>query len=58
MEKRCNVMIGILSDAAKTDDLFKQAKAVIDKVSKGDLSRDSIRTITTTQAIIKMLQKL
>jgi len=58
MEKRCNAMIGALSDQERTDRLFQDAKNIIDKVSKGDLSRDNIRTIATTQNIIKMLQSI
>jgi hypothetical protein len=57
MEKRCNAMIELLSDQRKTDDLFREAIAVIDKVSKGDLSRDNIRTIATTEKIIEELRK-
>jgi hypothetical protein len=56
MEKRCNAMIDTLSDQAKTDQLFQKAAKVIDRVSKGDLTRDNIRTIVTTQNIIKMFQ--
>jgi len=56
MEKRCNAMMAELSNQTKTDQLFQEAKNVIDKVSKGDLTRDNIRTIVTTQNIIKMLQ--
>ena len=57
MENLCNAMIEALSDQTKTDQLFQEAKAVIDKVSKGDLSRDNIRTIATTENIIKLLQR-
>jgi hypothetical protein len=56
MEKRCNAMIELLSDQERVDDLFQKAVAVIDKVSKGDLSRDNIRTIATTENVIKALQ--
>jgi AIPR protein len=57
MEKRCVAMIDILSDDAKASELIKKAKAIIDKVSGGDLSRDNVRTVTTTDSIIKMLKK-
>jgi hypothetical protein len=57
MEKRCVAMIDILSDDAKANELIKKAKAIIDKVSGGDLSRDNVRTVTTTDSIIKMLKK-
>jgi hypothetical protein len=57
IEKRCNAMVAILSDNDKSDATFKQARDVIDQVSKGDLSRDNVRTIATTQSIIKLLQK-
>jgi hypothetical protein len=58
MEKRCGGMIKILWDAGKTDALFQEAKKIIDEVSGGNLSRDHIRTITITQAILKKLKKL
>jgi hypothetical protein len=57
MEKRCNAMIAGLSDQNRTDETFKRAKEAIDKVSKGDLTRDNIRTIATTENIIKLLQQ-
>jgi hypothetical protein len=57
MEKRCNAMIAALSDQNRTDETFKRAKEAIDKVSKGDLTRDNIRTIATTENIIKLLQQ-
>ena len=57
MEKRCASMIAVLSDESKANDLIQKAKAVIDKVCGGDLSRDSVRTIATTEAITKMLKK-
>jgi hypothetical protein len=57
MEKRCAAMIEVLSDDAKANDLVQRAKEIIDKVSGGDLSRDNVRTITTTEAITKMLKK-
>jgi len=57
MEKRCNAMIATLWEPTMTDQLFQDAKDVIDKVSKGDLTRDNIRTIATTQNIITLLQK-
>lgn len=57
MQDRCNAMIKMLSDQDAVDNLFQEAKSVIDAVSNGDLSRDNIRTIATTQSIIKMLRK-
>jgi hypothetical protein len=57
MEKRCAAMIALLSDDTKTDELFKKAQVVIDKVADGDLTRDHIRTIVTTQLIVNMLKK-
>lgn len=57
MEKRCTAMVAVLSDQNKTDEIFKKAKEVVDKVSKGDLTRDNIRTIATTENIIKLLQE-
>jgi hypothetical protein len=56
MEKRCNAMIATLLDQAKVDDLFAKAKKAIDDVSGGDLTRDNIRTIATTERIIKLLR--
>lgn len=58
MENRCNDMMASLWDAKKTDDLFQRAKAIIDQVSNGDLSRDNVRTIAITQDIIKMLAQV
>jgi hypothetical protein len=57
IEKRSAAMIDILSDDAKANELVQKAKAVIDKVCAGDLSRDNVRTITTTESITKMLKK-
>jgi hypothetical protein len=57
MENRCVTMINILSDDAKANALIQKAKGIIDKVSDGDLSRDNVRTITTTDLIIKLLKK-
>jgi hypothetical protein len=57
MEKRCVVMVDILSDDTKANELIKKAKAIIDKVSGGDLSRDNVRTLTITDLIIKALKK-
>lgn len=57
MEKRCAAMVEVLANSDKTDSLFQNAKAAIDKVAKGDLSRDNIRTITITQELIKLLEK-
>lgn len=56
METRCDAMMATLWDGTKLDDLFQHAKDVIDLVSGTDLSRDNIRTIVTTQKIIKALQ--
>jgi hypothetical protein len=56
MEKRCSAMIAVLSDQPEADAIFLKAKTIIDKVSKGDLTRDSIRTISTTENIIKLLK--
>jgi len=58
MEKRCNAMTALLADQTKLDALFQDATSAIDKVSKGDLSRDNIRTNTTTTNIVKLLQKI
>jgi hypothetical protein len=58
MEKRCAAMINILSDDAKANDLIQKAKAAIDKVCGGDLSRDNVRTLLVTDSITKMLKKL
>jgi hypothetical protein len=58
MEKRCSAMIDILSDDAKASDLVQRAKAIIDKVCGGDLSRDNVRTLAATESITKMLKKL
>jgi len=57
MATRSQSMMEQLWDAKRADELFQQAKALIDKVSGGDLERDRIRTITTTDAIVKLLQK-
>jgi hypothetical protein len=57
MEERCNEMMKILWDSEKTDKLFQEAVAVIDKVSNNDLSRDNIRNLSTTQQIQKLLFK-
>jgi hypothetical protein len=57
MEKRCSVMIEILSDDTKANALIQKAKGIIDKVCGGDLSRDNVRTVTTTESIAKMLKK-
>jgi hypothetical protein len=57
MEKRCAAMIAILTDDTKANELVQKAKTIIDKVSGGDLSRDNVRTITTTEAITKLLKK-
>jgi len=57
MDKRCAAMIELLSDDAKANDLVQKAKGVVDKVCGKDLSRDSVRTISTTESIIKMLKK-
>jgi hypothetical protein len=50
-------MIAELADDSKASHLIQNAKAVIDKVCGGDLSRDNVRTITTTESITKMLKK-
>jgi hypothetical protein len=55
-EKRCNAMIAVLSDQSKVDAIFLEAKTIVDKVSKGDLTRDNIITISTTENIIKLLE--
>jgi len=57
MEKRCISMIEQMIKPEKLDALFQEAKAVIDKASGGDLSRDNVRTIATTENIIKQLKK-
>jgi hypothetical protein len=57
IEERCNDMMKVLWDAEKTDEFFQKAVRVIDKVSNNDLSRDNIRTITTTQQIQKLLRE-
>lgn len=57
MAKRCSKMIVILSDEAKCNQLIKDAMEIIDKACGGDLSRDNVRTITTTEAVIKALKK-
>jgi len=51
-------MTALLADQTKLDALFQDATSAIDKVSKGDLSRDNIRTNTTTTNIVKLLQKI
>ena len=50
-------MIAILSDEDEANKLVQKAKDIIDKVSGDDLSRDNVRTITTTDAILKTLKK-
>lgn len=57
MTKRCTPMIETLSDEAKCNSLIKEAMEVVDKACAGDLSRDTVRTITVTDAIIKALKK-
>src|SRR5271169_422699 len=57
MEKRCAAMIATLSNEVAANDLIKKAKGVIDKVCGGDLSRDNVRTIAKTEAILKLLKK-
>jgi hypothetical protein len=57
LAKRCGVMIEALCNQDKVDELFQKATSIVDKVSDGDLSRDNIRTITTTQKIIELLRK-
>lgn len=57
MEKRCAEMLTVLTDDVQANQLVQKAKDVIDKVSGGDLSRDSVRTVTTTESITKMLKK-
>jgi hypothetical protein len=57
MENRCAAMIGVLSDEAASLALINNAKGVIDKVCGEDLSRDNVRTVTTTDSIIKLLKK-
>jgi hypothetical protein len=57
MTKRCAPMIEVLADDAKCQALIKRAMGVIDKACAGDLSRDTVRTITTTEAVIKALKK-
>jgi hypothetical protein len=57
MEKRCNSMIDVLSDQSKVDTLFQEAVGIIDAVSKGDLSRDNIRTLSTTENIVKRFER-
>jgi hypothetical protein len=56
MTKRCALMIETLSDETKCNELIKKAIDVVDKACAGDLSRDTVRTITTTDAIIKALK--
>jgi hypothetical protein len=58
MEKRCGAMIDILANDAMANQLVQDAKSVIDKVCGADLSRDTVRTVTVTDAIVKMLKKL
>lgn len=57
MTKRCTPMIETLSDETKCNLLIKKAMDVIDKACANDLSRDTVRTITVTEAIIKALKK-
>ncbi|MHC4055094.1 AIPR family protein [Bradyrhizobium sp. 25ACV] len=57
MEKRCAAMIVVLADDGKSNELVKKAKGIIDKVCGGDLSRDNVRTIAKTEAILKSLKK-
>lgn len=52
MEKRCRAMMEMLWDADKTDNMFQDARAIIDEVSGGKLDRDHIRTQNITQAIL------
>jgi hypothetical protein len=56
MDKRCTAMMETLWDATKADALFQKGREIIDKVSKGDLSRDNIRTKETTDSIMSMLK--
>jgi hypothetical protein len=57
MENRCAAMIEVLSDVTKANELVQKAKGIIDKVCGGNLSRDNVRTITTTESITKTLKK-
>jgi hypothetical protein len=57
MEKRCTEIMKQITDPTVADDLFQNAKRVIDRVSKGDLARDNIRTQATTQSILNLLLK-
>ncbi len=57
MTARSEAMMQLLWDPTKVDNLFQQAKAVIDQVTKGDLSRDKVRTITTTDSIVECIDQ-
>jgi len=57
MGRRCDKMMKILTDASKVDTVFERAAKVIDKVTGKNLERDNVRTITTTEEIIKQLAK-
>ncbi len=57
MTKRCAPMIEALSDETKCNLLIKKAMSVIDKACAGNRSRDTVRTITITEAITKALKK-
>ncbi len=57
MEKRCGKMLEVLKDDTQANQLVQKAKSVIDKASGGDLSRDNVRTLATTEQITKMLKK-
>jgi len=54
-QKRCEDMIRKLSYSDYVDDLFDEALDIIDSVSGGDLRRDNIRTLNTTNAILTKL---
>ena len=56
IEQRADAGFKRLWDAAGAEALFKQASAIIDEVTGGDLNRDHVRTEAITNAIIAKLR--
>ena len=58
MEKYCKPIIEALADPVKSIDLFGAAIGAIDAVAGGKLDRDSVHTLTFTDALIKHCKAL
>jgi hypothetical protein len=57
MERYCRVIMDILWDATKADELFVRAAQAVEMVAGGNFHRDNIRTLPFTQAVVRHCSK-